>query len=192
MKKLLPLLITILFIKNAFAQDATTLQKSEATGTSHYRGIIEFGYLYGKSSSNGFNSYAATPTVQVFNGYQFHRAFALGATIGADFYNNVLITPIALGIRGELLKTRVSPFYSLDAGYGSAAFSNEGNQRDNEGGWMFSPAVGMRVSTGTSTAFAFSIGYKTQRVRTQDIFWGTTLEQKINYKRLTLRMGFMF
>lgn len=190
------ILIVILFVVNLFPAQA---QEDAVAGAApedqaRYAGLIEIGYLYGKTNNaNSFAyAYMATPTVQMFNGYRFARFFALGATLGFDFYDNVLITPIALGIRGEFLKTRISPFYSLDVGYGSAKLSDESDQFNSKGGWLFNPALGMRIQTGNKTAFTFGLGYKTQRVKNTTTWWGGHVAQKITYKRLSLRMGFLF
>lgn len=155
-------------------------------------GMVEIGYLYGKTYNMSISSSVAAPTVQLFNGYRLHRLLAIGGTLGFDFYDNVLVTPIALGIRGEILDRKVSPVYGLDVGYGSTSLSDESSQQRHDGGWMFSPSAGIRVNSGNSTAFTFGAGYKTQRVRSDINQWGTRTEQKINYKRLSLRMGFMF
>ncbi|GAB3540387.1 hypothetical protein GCM10027443_38210 [Pontibacter brevis] len=157
-----------------------------------YMGMAEIGYLYGKTGDNEFSSSIASPTVQLFNGYRFHRMLAVGGTVGFDFYDNVLITPLALGIRGELLKGRISPIYGIDAGYGAIFLSDESDGQQNEGGWMFSSSAGIRVKTGNGTAFTFDVGYKRQRARTETNWWGTRTDRKINYNRLSLRMGFSF
>lgn len=166
---------------------------SEAPDTpKRYVGIAEIGYLYGATHNSGFSYSIASPTVQLFNGYRFHRLLAVGGTVGFDFYDNVLVTPLALGLRGELFNSRISPVYGLDVGYGSTFLSDEGSERKIDGGFMFSPSAGIRVRTGNSTAFTFGVGYKSQRVKTDTSWWGNRTEQKINYKRLSLRMGFMF
>ena len=159
-------------------------------------GQVEIGYLYGKVHNANQNTdiSAASPTVQLFNGYRLSRGFSVGATVGFDFYDNILVTPLALGIRGEVLDARVSPTYSLDTGYGSTFMSDESNEQEFKGGWLFNPAIGLRVRTGDQgSAFAFNLGYKTQRVTSHTNWWSTTsVEQKITYKRLSLRMGFLF
>lgn len=160
--------------------------------TAGYMGMAEIGFLYGKTGTQHVISSNAYPTVQLFNGYRFHRSFGMGLTLAADFYDNMLITPVALGIRGDVLNRRISPYYSLDAGYGSAKFSNESEHLKNTGGWMYNPSLGLRVNTGNLSAFTFGIGYKSQIVSRKATGWHSMVEQRIHYKRLALRMGFMF
>ncbi|WP_181306340.1 hypothetical protein [Rufibacter sp. XAAS-G3-1] len=172
-------------------------QEKNAAGTfpGRYQGGIEVGYLYQDNKDNAPSTADTSPTLTVFNGYRFHRLFSLGATLGLDFYNQVLVTPIALGLRGTLLNTRVSPFYSLDAGYGTTFLSDESDQRENKGGWMFNPALGLRVASGNNTAFAFSLGYKLQRATTKEpLLWNRNsfITEEHSFKRLSARIGFMF
>ncbi|MHC2993778.1 hypothetical protein OB13_20160 [Pontibacter sp. HJ8] len=169
-------------------------QAAEPTGTGSvpdkkWLGAVDIGYLYGNARRSDQLYSSAYPTVQVFYGYRPNRLLAIGATTGADFYDNTLVVPVALGIRGEVFKTRISPTYSLDAGYGSAALSDGDTSK---GGWMYHPALGMRVNTGNGTAFTFGAGYKVQRVQRETSSWNTLIDQKITYKRLSLRAGFMF
>lgn len=165
MKKQLPLLTLLFYLAIAGLPTAQAQEKGTATATSPdaskgYMGMVEFGFLYGKTGDTNFSSSVASPTVQLFNGYRFHRLLAVGGTVGFDFYDNVLVTPIALGIRGELLNGRVSPVYGMDVGYGATFLSDESNEQKNDGGWMFSPSAGIRVNTGNSTAYTFGVGYK--------------------------------
>lgn len=192
-RKLYLLLLSLL---PATLCQAQTEQAPAPAANQGYVGMVELGYLYGKVHYANQNTdiSAASPTVQFYNGYRLSRGFMVGATVGFDFYDNILVTPLALGIRGEVLDARVSPSYSLDTGYGFTFMSDESDEQEFTGGWMFNPAIGLRVRTGDDgSAFAFHIGYKTQRVTSNTSWWNSTsVEQEINYKRLSLRMGFMF
>lgn len=157
-----------------------------------YMGTVELGYLYGNNKQGDLDNFVAAPSVEIFNGVRLHRLLAVGATTGFDFYNNLLITPFALGIRGEVFNTRISPIYSIDAGYGSAFLSHESDNEKKKGGWMFNPALGFRVRSGNGTAYTFATGYKTQEAETST-FWGSSMtDQKITYKRVSVQLGFMF
>lgn len=197
-RKLYLLLVPLLFASVCHAQPGqTTTATLEAIPSvdQGYIGMIELGYLYGKVhyASQSTDLSAASPTVQLFNGYRLSRGFILGGTVGFDFYDNILVTPLALGVRGEVLDARVSPIYSIDTGYGSTFMSDESENQEFSGGWLFNPAIGMRVRTGDhNSAFSFSVGYKKQRITSSSRWGSTSTEQKINYKRLSLRMGFMF
>lgn len=168
------------------------LAQSEEQPVKRYMGSVEFGYLSGNNKERDIDYFVAAPTVKIYNGYRLHRLLAIGASTGFDLYDNLLIIPLAIGLRGEVLNTRISPVYSIDAGYGGSFLSDENGSMKRRGGWMFSPSLGFRVSTGNSTAYTFAAGYKTQKAEIENA-WGSTLtEQKITFKRLSLQMGFMF
>jgi hypothetical protein len=170
----------------------SVLAQSEEPPVKRYMGSVELGYLSGNNKQHDVDYYVAAPTVKVFNGYRLHRLLAVGASTGFDFYDNLLIIPLAVGLRGEVLDTRISPVYSIDAGYGGSLLSDEEGSVKRKGGWMFNPALGFRVRTGNSTAYTFAAGYKTQKAKIESS-WGSTLtEQNITFKRLSLQMGFMF
>ncbi|MBF8962608.1 hypothetical protein I0P70_05060 [Pontibacter sp. FD36] len=184
--KFLYLLTLSLFISGL------ALAQSEEQPLKRYMGAVELGYLYGDNKQHDVNNFVAAPTVEIFNGYRLHRLLAVGATTGFDFYDNLLITPFALGVRGEALDTRISPVYSIDVGYGSAFLSHESGDDSKKGGWMFNPALGFRVRTGNSTAYTFAAGYKTQKAETVSSWGNSFTEQKITFKRLSVQLGFMF
>ncbi|EJF11425.1 MULTISPECIES: hypothetical protein [Pontibacter] len=180
-------LLTLLFFSSGLAQ-----AQSDEQPVKRYMGTVELGYLYGNNKQHDVDNFVAAPTVTLFNGIRLHRLLAIGATTGFDFYNNLLITPFALGIRGEMLNTRISPIYSIDAGYGSSFLSHESDNEKKEGGWMFNPALGFRVRSGNSTAYTFAAGYKTQKAETVSSWGHSFTEQKITFKRLSVQLGFMF
>jgi hypothetical protein len=162
----------------AKAQDSPT-----AVPAKKYMGMIEIGYLLQQNQNNQPNTSDASPTLVIFNGYRFHRMLSVGPTIGLDFYNAVLIAPVAL----------VSPNYSLDAGYGTTFLHDNPDQSKASGGWMVNPALGLRVNTGNETAFTFHLGYKLQHARTQTTLWnGSLINNEYSFKRLSVRMGFLF
>ena len=81
----------------------------------------------------------------------------------------------------------------MEAGHGSGLLSGKGNGKRPEGGWFINPALGLRVKMDNNTAFLFGIGYKEQTVEREfPERWGPIVNQRITFKRLSLRMGFMF
>ncbi len=209
MKHSLPLILLII-LTTCFTVPARSQQQTGAISDhqypieSRYIGSVEMGYLYGKIKNN-FNSmptYMASPSILVFNGYRAHRSFAIGAATGIDFYENIVITPLGLGIRGTISDKRVRPFYSLDAGYGSSFLSAMGYYdslvngnfgRRPEGGWFINPSIGLQVNIDSRNAFQFGIGFKRQRAEIEENnVWGIITHEIITFKRLSFRMGFVF
>ena len=190
---ILTLFLCIAGLSPALSQEAAVALPAFSTDApKRYAGMVEFGYLFGNLGNSGASLSVATPTVQLFNGYRFHRLLAVGGTVSLDFYDGVLVTPVALGVRGELSGRRLSPVYGVDAGYGTTFLNNEDSEQESEGGWMFSPSAGIWVNTGNNTAFTFTAGYRSQKATVKTNWWGGGSVRKITYERFLLRMGFMF
>jgi hypothetical protein len=160
--------------------------------------MSEIGVLSGANDENNFNPQRfASFSFRSFNGYQFHHAFALGLTLGADWYEQVIITPIAIGIRGDLSSSRITPFYSLDIGTGSAWMTNQQENESAKGGTSWGIGLGLKIRMPSQTAFTFSLGYHEQNVSSKIDFcnwWGCSsgFSEKRSFNRLALRMGFSF
>ncbi len=153
----------------------------------------EVGVLLGTVSLpyGGGNVSRASFTASSFNGYRFGRGLALGATVGVDWYASQAMLPLSMGLRGDLGKGAVSPFYALDAGYG--LWLNRPADVNAKGGLHLNPALGLRIATGNGTALSWSIGYKFQRAST--LMEGAneySVRQDYRYNRLVLKMGISF
>lgn len=196
MNKAYIIFLFLLLVPVVASQAQGTVPSNLEEPQKGYRGAVELGFLYQKPRTiNNFNtnySSVSNPTLSLFNGYAVHRLFAMGVTVGADFYNDVLVTPLAIGLRGTFFNSKVSPYYSLDTGYGFTMLSEESSNLKNDGGWMFNPGIGLKVKAGNNTAFLVHTGYKMQRVETEINQWGATVHQKTTFKRLSLRIGFEF
>lgn len=131
-------------------------------------------------------------TASSFNGYRFARWLAVGATVGVDWFARNAMLPVSLGLRGDLGKRRVSPFYAFDAGYGLTWLA----QRDGAkltGGLHLNPALGLRIALNGGGALTWSLGYKHQRVRS--LVEGPndySVRQDYRYNRLALKVGMTF
>jgi sRNA-binding regulator protein Hfq len=159
-----------------------------------YVNMTEIGVLTGRSGgTDQFNQgfYHNTVTLQTFNGYQFWPTLQVGLTAGVDWYQAFPLVPVALGLRGELSQSKVTPFYSLDVGHGFDWLNTVYVNQRARGGMMWNPGIGLKVR-GTSTAWVISLGYKSQSASTFfNTAWQRT-EQDIHYNRLALRTGISF
>lgn len=164
---------------------------------------MEVGMLSGRTFSNTWWPRQSRPvtnfTMQIVNGYQFNPYLSLGVGVGLDTYPESTITPLFLRAEGNFFKSRVTPIYILDTGYGfySKLFnaSIDGNGTRFRGGAMINPALGIRVHLGKYSSFFVSSGYRMQTYHSNIAMFGTPgdrMENKITYKRLSLRMGFSF
>lgn len=132
-------------------------------------------------------------TANSFNGYRFSGGLSVGATVGVDWYARNAVVPLSLGLRGDMARSRVSPFYALDAGYAVVSLA-KGNDVDFDGGLHLNPALGLRFALNDGAALTWSVGYKYLRART--VFENATAlsrtENVYNYNRLALKVGMSF
>lgn len=132
-------------------------------------------------------------TASSFNGYRFARGLAVGATVGVDWYARNAVVPLSLGLRGDMARSRISPFYAFDAGYAVASLA-KGNDVDFDGGLHLNPALGLRFGLNSGAALTWSIGYKYQQARTilENPTGFSRTENGYKYNRLALKVGMSF
>jgi hypothetical protein len=115
---------------------------------------------------------------RMVNGYRFGRLGYLGIGIGADFifkdmhgnndYSGVYL-PLYLHYGGDILKKRITPFYSIEAGYAMRmkpngggnffpgdAFNNNSNITDRKGGLMGGVGFGVKFYSRHKVFFSIS------------------------------------
>ena len=133
-------------------------------------------------------------SIQTFNGVRLKNSLTPGITLGADWYGNSQFFPVMAALRGDILKKqrRISPYYSVDAGYGFRGF---GYSSDLRGGLAWSAGGGLRINTGNKTGLAIGVAYKQQNaVYNTPVDGIYTISQRENrvYNRLALRLGICF
>ncbi len=129
-------------------------------------------------------------------GYQHNRWIGAGLGVGIDAYeigssHNVL--PIYLEARGYFLKKKVSPFYSMNLGYGIALKDQNSNIVEAKGGLMYNPSLGYRFGGHPNANFTLALGYKVQKASYTRLGWdGSRFENKYTFKRVNLKLGILF
>jgi hypothetical protein len=180
------------------------LQAQSPLFKPHYVNMTEVGGLFGRVVYDIPWSVPATQavenrlslTIQTFNGVQLKPRLAVGATVGVDWYNTALLTPIAAGVRYDLISTpkNVHLFGTLDAGYGFNWLQVNATGYDTKGGMMLNPGIGLKFGFKSGSAMLLSLTYKRQEARvTKPLGWGEVekWEDRV-YNRMALRLGFMF
>lgn len=128
-------------------------------------------------------------------GYLTSRLFGLGAGIGADFYHrgaSEMIFPLFMEMRGYLLAQPSSPYYVVRTGYGFAFKNEDLGISAASGGWMLNPAVGWRMGDGRGLKMTMDLGLKFQKATFDYRSGGERSTAELLYKRLNLRLGFLF
>lgn len=124
--------------------------------------------------------------VRIVNGYRFNRFAQLGVGVGVDF---VLASPseffrstsdgfrgsylpLYLYFSGDILKTRITPFYAVEAGYawrfggGGFPFNNGGFNNSNvRGGVMGGAGIGVRFNTKRRVNFSLLLNMNFKNLR---------------------------
>jgi len=124
-------------VPNRDSQNAITLNE-ESEFHSGYRGIVDFGYYMGigkgtydysdKESKTGIKAYTSPShfNFDFINGLQINPRFFVGIGTGIHAYMNpsersfpkgLMILPVFVNFRVNLLNTKVSPYASVDLGY---------------------------------------------------------------------------
>ena len=104
MKKLMVLVILIVFSTALFSQDQNT----------GYKGTVNIGYGLG-TGENGRDRFK----IDIVNGYQLNQYFSIGGGIAYRYYleNQGSIFPLYLNFEAVLPKDEVSPYFTTSLGY---------------------------------------------------------------------------
>jgi len=180
------------------------LQAQEKPFKPHYVNMTEIGGLFGRVV---YDIQWNTPTtqevtnrlnltLQTFNGAQIKPRLAVGLTTGVDWYNSVLLLPIAVGARYDLVRSKknVALFGSLDAGYGFNWLNVNGTGYDTQGGMMLNPGVGLKFGFKSGSALTLSLTYKRQNAKVNKPLGWQEVEkwEDRTYNRMALRLGIWF
>lgn len=138
-----------------------------------------------------------TVTAQTFNGLLLSPRLAVGATVGADWYNTALITPVCAGVRYDLARPNgknLRVFGSLDAGWGFTWLNEDPTGYKTSGGWTLSPGIGFRVGKPSSANLVVSLSYKRQEADAEKpLFWNELAKHETRvYNRMAFRAGISF
>jgi hypothetical protein len=163
--------------------------------TSGYQNITELGVSIGyRAAMSQFENSGriVNLSVQSFNGYQFFPLLAVGLTTSIDTYEQVTLLPVGLGLRGDLAKTRVRPFYGLDAGYALDWLNNPNLPADHDGGFFWSSSLGLKFNSAKTRAFVLDLGYRSQKATATTQVPSITSTDRKHYKRMLFRIGMSF
>jgi len=129
-------------------------------------------------------------------GYRTNRLFGVGIGIGYDKLVDETgeeVIPIFGEVSGYLQPENTSVYYSFAIGYSLAKENRDFGIVDASGGLLVYPALGVRFGNG-KLKYTMDIGYKFQKATFTYLDpWvsSTTHEQRLTYKRLTLRFGIL-
>lgn len=161
-----------------------------------YTNHTEAGLLAGNGVNPSF-------TFQTFNGVRIQKwKFEAGLTTGVDIYSQMIILPLSAGVKWNPFNTKaISPFVSVNAGYGFAWLQRPSDNLNYSGGYMFNPSVGLRIKTKKDAAkLNLSLGFRQQRAVTRqtsefylyDYIGGSPdieTQDEYTFRRISLTLG---
>lgn len=189
-KSLLFILVLVLFVTTnsvAFAQKRNP---------NDYKGmnlILETGGF----APDDYNKISGWSPVAVVGGFTFNRHLFIGGGLGVNYswyYRSVSI-PIFARIKVTFLKTKFSPFVSLNLGCNAASrSSNYYDSAPNEKRYLvsnafISPEVGIQMRTKERQAVHFSFGYMKMRGGNDRL---NSAMSRFSAGTVTFRVGYTF
>lgn len=129
-------------------------------------------------------------------GYRLNRFIGAGLGVGYDKFiddSGEEVIPIFAEFSGYAIPETTSFSYSLGLGYSIARDNSDFGIIDSKGGLLVYPAIGVRFGGG-KIKYTMDLGYKFQKATFTYLNpWDgqTRSEQRLTYKRLTLRFGIL-
>lgn len=125
--------------------------------------ILEISYAAGTGQTHTFQDQLFfnadhVVSLRTINGYEFNDYFSLGIGVGIDKYQHFELLPLTVNFRAALSDKKITPFVEFNIG-NSFKISNQ------EPGFLFNPAIGLRSYISPKTALIFSFGYKMQETK---------------------------
>lgn len=117
--------------------------KPKGFGASYEMGLISF-------PASDFTAFSMV----LINGYRFSPHFFMGLGLGAEVASGFVSVPAYLDFRAYFLKSRVTPYFDLGAGYNMWSVGKLYH------GFMISPAFGVRLALTQKVGMGLNLGYK--------------------------------
>ena len=152
------------------------------------------GVLSGKSSEDV--EPVASLSAETVNGVSIYPFLSAGIGVAYDQYYSTAALPFFITIRGDILSNSFTPFYYIDAGYGSAWDTRETNIWEDlevKGGLMFHTGIGFKMYSDNRINVMIVLGYKYQKTEYRIAEWGGA--ERVTdrtFKRLSFRLGIGF
>lgn len=149
-----------------------------------------FSFVFGQASEDGGAPRAGMELGATLN-YRFNPYINTGIGIEPMVFfinNETVFVPVYARFKGLFLDHRVTPYYTLDAGWSFAEKTASSEALDVKGGWFVRNTLGVQVGH-----FSVGVGYQLQKVTTtKDLewwWWGAN-EQTITEDRLMKNVVF--
>lgn len=137
--------------------------------------------------------------LQMVNGYRFNRFVQTGLGLGLSFFQRGYTMPIFAELRGDILKSEITPHYYFSGGYsiplynGDDLYSEDANP-EIVGGLLADVGVGIKVNTPGQVSWVLTAGYRIQQSEHRYIDpWSLArVVESYTHRRLSVQLGMMF
>ncbi len=167
--------------------------KSQTTMNIKSKGYFNVTALGLMAGENG-----AGALFETVNGYRFNHFLAVGGGVGIE-YTDIVLMPLYLSIRSDLLKGKSTPFVHVDCGYNfyvggrnNYYYYNDQDYTTNKGGLNAGAGVGVKINTRGDCAFLISWSYKIEKLSRDYKYLDTHNHYDYNYQRMVLKLGLEF
>jgi hypothetical protein len=153
--------------------------------------------LSGKIADPWYEDTRTNVGIQFNAGYYVLPWLSTGIGVGMDTYAE-LVVPVFGQVRAYWPGLATAPYLQLQGGYGIAAEKVFDRQEFDEsrGGWLWYPALGVRLATRRQVAFHVDMGYKFQRLTNEfdypEDWWTTNVTDRVTYKSFVFRFACVF
>ncbi len=203
MKKIKIFIVLLFFANLVQAQD-----EKEETPYSHqgYFNATSFGVLVGAKD----NTNSAPFSFMMVNAYGITDQIALGLGVGVDFLSESYM-PIVMDVRYFFRQQKFTPFAFVQAGYSvpldnetnnyylsnpyfslSSIWPSEYNSLKPQGGYLFSPGVGLKSMLNDKLGMTFTLAYHFQGLSFDRTTGDKDEAMEIKMNRLEIKIGILF
>ncbi|MEM6724044.1 MAG: hypothetical protein AAF598_08400, partial [Bacteroidota bacterium] len=129
-------------------------------------GFYNFTYVSNFNASSGFGTHYVGLGLHTVTGYQINRLIGVGIGIGIENYEVSFprsVAPLYLEARGYFTDKNISPYYSMNVGWGFPLKREFNGVNETEGGVFINPNIGVRLGAKKGVNFTADVGYKYQR-----------------------------
>jgi hypothetical protein len=180
----------------AFAQDEDNEDEDKSKGRKslNLHHTAEVGFSIGGQLSNDNFVYETGRLFQYTADVQVSARVYYGLGIGVEKFDTETFVPITASFKGLLKKKDSTPYLTAQLGY---AFGSNSNVNDYagysyQGGLLFSPGFGYKLSVKDKYSILFSVNYKHQFATLKyETFDRQVFRDNLNFDLLSFRVGIL-
>ncbi len=166
-----------------------------------YYNLTQLGMLLHNPNNSQYNPQESPQSfnLQMINGYRFNRFVQTGLGLGLNFFQRGYTLPIFAELRGDILKSEITPHYYFSGGYsiplynGDDLYWEEANP-EIVGGLLADAGVGVKINTPGQVSWVLTAGYRIQQSehRYTDPWSQARIVEAYTHRRLSVQLGMMF